>query len=201
MPQHPAFAEGRAAVITGGASGIGLAAAKRFAAFGMKICLADLSQEALDRAAEQLSAARRQMPPPKSAAGATPACEAIRPQGRTFRQTSAKDLGSVIGETPEWALWPLPALACSRRAIGFSVADAPLPSRGRSMTGCWHRALPQASAPGCCRAYWCRSAPRWTPRPDVMPTIADSAHPRRRPRGRLFFLRRASQNRPSNRIE
>ena len=57
MPQHPAFAEGRTAVITGGASGIGLAAAKRFAALGMKICLADLSQEALDRAAEQLSAA------------------------------------------------------------------------------------------------------------------------------------------------
>jgi NAD(P)-dependent dehydrogenase (short-subunit alcohol dehydrogenase family) len=57
MPQHPAFAKGRAAVITGGASGIGFAAAKRFAGLGMKICLADLSQEALDRAAEQLSAA------------------------------------------------------------------------------------------------------------------------------------------------
>jgi NAD(P)-dependent dehydrogenase (short-subunit alcohol dehydrogenase family) len=57
MAQHPAFAEGRAAVITGAASGIGLAAAKRFAALGMKICLADLHQEALDRAAEQLSGA------------------------------------------------------------------------------------------------------------------------------------------------
>ena len=57
MPQHPAFAEGRTAVITGGASGIGLAAAKRFAALGMRICLADLSQEALDRAAQQLSGA------------------------------------------------------------------------------------------------------------------------------------------------
>ena len=57
MPQHPAFAEGRAAVITGGASGIGFAAAKRFAGLGMKICLADLSQEALDRAAQQLSGA------------------------------------------------------------------------------------------------------------------------------------------------
>jgi NAD(P)-dependent dehydrogenase (short-subunit alcohol dehydrogenase family) len=57
MPQHPALSEGRAAVITGGASGVGLAAAKRFAALGMKICLADLRQEALDRAAEQLSGA------------------------------------------------------------------------------------------------------------------------------------------------
>jgi NAD(P)-dependent dehydrogenase (short-subunit alcohol dehydrogenase family) len=57
MPQHPALTEGRAAVITGGASGIGLAAAKRFAALGMKICLADLSQEALDRAGKQLSGA------------------------------------------------------------------------------------------------------------------------------------------------
>ncbi|HEX3522578.1 MAG TPA: SDR family NAD(P)-dependent oxidoreductase [Stellaceae bacterium] len=57
MPQHPAFAEGRAAVITGGASGIGFAAAKRFAGLGMKVCLADLNQEALDRAAQQLSGA------------------------------------------------------------------------------------------------------------------------------------------------
>jgi len=43
---HPALTEGRAAVITGGASGIGLAAAKRFASLGMKICLADLSSDA-----------------------------------------------------------------------------------------------------------------------------------------------------------
>ncbi|MBV8504816.1 MAG: SDR family NAD(P)-dependent oxidoreductase [Alphaproteobacteria bacterium] len=63
MRQHPALAEGRAAVITGGASGIGLAAAKRFAALGMKICLADLSEEALDRAAEQLSGATLVMVP------------------------------------------------------------------------------------------------------------------------------------------
>jgi NAD(P)-dependent dehydrogenase (short-subunit alcohol dehydrogenase family) len=57
MPQHPVLTEGRTAVITGGASGIGLAAAKRFAALGIKICLADLSQEALDRAAHELSGA------------------------------------------------------------------------------------------------------------------------------------------------
>jgi NAD(P)-dependent dehydrogenase (short-subunit alcohol dehydrogenase family) len=57
MPQHPALSEGRVAVITGGAGGIGLAAAKRFVSIGMKICLADLNQEALDRAAAELPAA------------------------------------------------------------------------------------------------------------------------------------------------
>ena len=41
MPQHPALSEGRTAVITGAASGIGLAAAERFADFGMKVCMAD----------------------------------------------------------------------------------------------------------------------------------------------------------------
>jgi NAD(P)-dependent dehydrogenase (short-subunit alcohol dehydrogenase family) len=58
MPsQHPALTEGRVAVITGGASGIGLAAAKRFASLGMKICLADLRQDALDKAAAELAGA------------------------------------------------------------------------------------------------------------------------------------------------
>jgi NAD(P)-dependent dehydrogenase (short-subunit alcohol dehydrogenase family) len=54
MPQHPAIAPDRAAVITGGASGIGLAAAQRFAELGMKICLADINAEALEAAAETI---------------------------------------------------------------------------------------------------------------------------------------------------
>lgn len=54
MPQHPAIAPDRAAVITGGASGIGLAAAQRFAGLGMKICLADINADALEAAAETI---------------------------------------------------------------------------------------------------------------------------------------------------
>jgi NAD(P)-dependent dehydrogenase (short-subunit alcohol dehydrogenase family) len=57
MPQHPALNPGRVAVITGAASGIGLATAVRFATMGLMVCLGDLSPEALQRAAEAVAAA------------------------------------------------------------------------------------------------------------------------------------------------
>lgn len=50
MPFHPALSPGRVAVITGAASGIGLAAAERLAHLGMRICLADVNAAALDAA-------------------------------------------------------------------------------------------------------------------------------------------------------
>ncbi len=56
MSQHPALAPGRAAVITGAASGIGLAAAERFADLGMKLCLADVNEAALDDAVAAIAA-------------------------------------------------------------------------------------------------------------------------------------------------
>ena len=50
MPHHKALSPGRAAVITGGASGIGLATAERLASFGMKVCMADIDAEGLELA-------------------------------------------------------------------------------------------------------------------------------------------------------
>lgn len=54
MP-HPALTPGRTAVITGGASGIGLATARRLAAAGLNVCVADRDRDALGSAAEELA--------------------------------------------------------------------------------------------------------------------------------------------------
>jgi NAD(P)-dependent dehydrogenase (short-subunit alcohol dehydrogenase family) len=51
---HPAMSPNSVAVITGGASGIGLAAAMRFARFGMKVCIADLGANRLTEAETKL---------------------------------------------------------------------------------------------------------------------------------------------------
>lgn len=56
MNLHPSIVPGRVAVITGGASGIGLAAAHRLAEAGMCLVLADLPGDALDAAAADLHA-------------------------------------------------------------------------------------------------------------------------------------------------
>ncbi len=54
---HPAFAPGNVAVVTGAASGIGLAAARHFATLGMRLVLTDLAGEKLDKAASDVAAA------------------------------------------------------------------------------------------------------------------------------------------------
>ena len=56
MP-HPAVTPDAVAVVTGGASGIGLAAATRFAQAGLRVCIADLGAERLAGAAAAIAAA------------------------------------------------------------------------------------------------------------------------------------------------
>ena len=58
MP-HPAMSPNNVAVITGGASGIGLAAAMRFAALGMKVCIADLGADRLGTPPQNCRRSRR----------------------------------------------------------------------------------------------------------------------------------------------
>ncbi|WP_293606141.1 SDR family NAD(P)-dependent oxidoreductase [Polaromonas sp. UBA4122] len=52
---HAALTPGSVAVVTGGAAGIGLAAAKRMAQFGLRVCIADLGADRLARAAEEVA--------------------------------------------------------------------------------------------------------------------------------------------------
>jgi NAD(P)-dependent dehydrogenase (short-subunit alcohol dehydrogenase family) len=56
MAIHPALTAGHCAVITGGASGIGLAAAKSFASMGLNVVVADLAGARLDAAAAEVAA-------------------------------------------------------------------------------------------------------------------------------------------------
>jgi NAD(P)-dependent dehydrogenase (short-subunit alcohol dehydrogenase family) len=52
---HSALSPSNVAVVTGGASGIGLAAAKRFVTMNLKVCIADVDKERLHKAAEALA--------------------------------------------------------------------------------------------------------------------------------------------------
>ena len=53
---HEVLRPGRVAVVTGGASGIGLAAARRFAAAGLRVAIADLGDDRLAAAAAAIAA-------------------------------------------------------------------------------------------------------------------------------------------------
>jgi NAD(P)-dependent dehydrogenase (short-subunit alcohol dehydrogenase family) len=64
---HPVFQPNAVAVITGGASGIGLATAQRLAAMGLRLAIVDVREALLEPAAEQL----RQMGAPEVMASST----------------------------------------------------------------------------------------------------------------------------------
>jgi NAD(P)-dependent dehydrogenase (short-subunit alcohol dehydrogenase family) len=56
VPDHPALAANRVAVVTRAASGIGFAACAKFAGLGMKVCMADANSDALEAAAAKVRA-------------------------------------------------------------------------------------------------------------------------------------------------
>ncbi len=51
---HPALVPGAVAVVTGGSSGIGRAAAKRFVAMGMRVCIADIGEARIEKALREI---------------------------------------------------------------------------------------------------------------------------------------------------
>jgi NAD(P)-dependent dehydrogenase (short-subunit alcohol dehydrogenase family) len=51
---HPVLVQGSVAVVTGGASGIGLAAAQRYCQLGLKVCIADIGPDRLNHAKSTL---------------------------------------------------------------------------------------------------------------------------------------------------
>lgn len=53
---HPALTKGAVATVTGGAAGIGLAAAKQFQKLGLRVCIADINADQLRGAAEEIAA-------------------------------------------------------------------------------------------------------------------------------------------------
>jgi NAD(P)-dependent dehydrogenase (short-subunit alcohol dehydrogenase family) len=55
VPAHPALRPGAVAVVTGAASGIGLSAARRLAALGLRVCLADRPGDRLDDAVRSVA--------------------------------------------------------------------------------------------------------------------------------------------------
>ncbi len=83
MP-HPAWSPNNVAVVTGGASGIGLAAAMRFVRLGMRVCIADVGADRLAQAAAALTEAA-----PGGAAGVMTAVTDVGNLGEVARLESA----------------------------------------------------------------------------------------------------------------
>jgi NAD(P)-dependent dehydrogenase (short-subunit alcohol dehydrogenase family) len=79
---------GKVAVVTGAASGIGLALAHRFAADGMKVVMADIEQHALTREAETLAATGAQVL-------AVPTDTSIEDEVRTLADATLERFGAV----------------------------------------------------------------------------------------------------------
>lgn len=108
MEKHPAIEPGKVAVITGGASGIGLAAARAFGSYGMQIVLADIDEEALHNAVRELRDAGTQAAAIKTDVSSPADLHALLEQSRATGQVSilmnnaAREGGAILAEGHIW---------------------------------------------------------------------------------------------------
>ena len=109
MSHHPAIAAGRVAVVTGGASGIGLAAARRLGAAGMRLVLADVAEDRLAEAARELrgqGVAVSCVPTDVSDAGAVAAlrqaAEALGPVSLLMNNAGREGGGGILAGAAVW---------------------------------------------------------------------------------------------------
>lgn len=87
-PPHPSLTQDAVAVVTGAASGIGFAAAQRFASLGLRVCMADLGGEKLQAAHAALRDAGHDVL-------AAPCDVANRAELKSLAATVAQNLGPV----------------------------------------------------------------------------------------------------------
>lgn len=109
MANHPAIASGRVAIVTGGASGIGLAAAERFGAAGMRLLLADIDDETLGRAADTLrnagaevTAVRLDVSDPADFVRLKEAADAHGPVSLLMNNAGREGGGGILAGTDIW---------------------------------------------------------------------------------------------------
>jgi NAD(P)-dependent dehydrogenase (short-subunit alcohol dehydrogenase family) len=107
MPVHPAIATGKVAVITGGANGIGLAAAKRLAGLGMRIAVADCDRAQLDLAAQELGEAGLMVETDVSsrasvAALADAVARELGPVSLLMNNAAIAGGGDILGDPEAW---------------------------------------------------------------------------------------------------
>ncbi|MBF6170117.1 SDR family NAD(P)-dependent oxidoreductase [Nocardia blacklockiae] len=133
-------AQGRVAVVTGGASGMGSAICRAFAAHGYRITVLDIDAAAAQRTAEEL----------RSGGGTAMACAA----DVTDRRTVEEALGKVRAE-----FGPVEILVTSAGAVGFAPFTEITPEEWHrivevNLTGTFH--CVQAAVPDMIAAGWGR---------------------------------------------